>query len=272
MRYGCAIIVCDDFLAVNILDKAAEYGGTLLYASPMHIRLLASYKKSVRLPALQKVISTTTGISAVTCKTFEEKYGVPVSQAFGIIEAGLPILNLRHSSEHPEAVGFGLPSFTIGIMDNKNQPLPPGETGNLAIKGPGLFDGYLSPPTKRDEVLKDGWFLTGDLASMRKDGLVEIKGRTKNVINVLGNKVFPDEVEDVINLFDGIIESKVYGQKHSLMGEIVTADVVLKPKTNFDSEILIQHCRQLLSPFKIPQRIHIVSHIEMTTSGKIRRF
>ncbi len=271
VRYGCGIIVCDDFLAENILEKASMYAGTLLYASPMHIRLLASYKKSVRLPALHKVISTTAGISPVTCKTFEEKYGVPVSQAFGIIEAGLPILNLRHSSEHPEAVGFGLPSFTVSILDNKNQPLPPGETGNLAIKGPGLFDGYLSPPTKREEVLTNGWFLTGDLASMQADGLVEIKGRTKNVINVLGNKVFPNEVEDAINLFDGIIESKVYGQKHSLMGEVVTADVVLKPKTNFDAEILIQHCRQLLSPFKIPQRIHIVDHIEMTTSGKIRR-
>ncbi len=271
IRYGCGIIVCDDFLAENILDKAAEYEGTFLYASPMHIRLLASSKKQVHLPSLRSVISTTTGISPLTCKTFEEKYRLPVSQAFGIIEAGLPIINLRQSSEHPEAVGFGLPSFTIAVLDHSFKPLPPGETGQLAIKGPGMFDGYLSPPTRREEVLKEGWFITGDLATMTIDGLVEIKGRTKNVINVLGNKVFPNEVEEVINQFEGIIDSKVYGEKHVLMGEIVAADVMVEAKTSFDPEQLIQHCRQRLSPFKIPQRIHVVDHIAMTPSGKIRR-
>ena len=134
-----------------------------------------------------------------------------------------------------------------------------------------MFDGYLSPPTRREEVLKEGWFITGDLASMTIDGLVEIKGRTKNVINVLGNKVFPSEVEEVINQFQGIVESKVYGEKHVLMGEIVSADVMVETKASFDPEQLIQHCRQVLSPFKIPQRIHVVDHIEMTPSGKIRR-
>lgn len=268
---GCGIIVCDDFLAENILEQAVEYKGTFLYASPMHVRLLASSKKQVPLPLLRRVVSTTTGISPLICKTFEEKYGLPVSQAFGIIEAGLPIINLRQSSEHPEAVGFGLPSFTVAILDQSFKPLPPGTTGQLAIIGPGMFDGYLSPPTRRAEVLKEGWFLTGDLASMTVDGMVEIKGRTKNVINVLGNKVFPNEVEEAINLFHGIIESKVYGLKHALMGEIVAADVMVDSKSGFDPEQLIQHCRRLLSPFKIPQRINVVGHIEMTPSGKIRR-
>lgn len=271
IRYGSAIIVCDDFLAENILAKAAAYSGTFLYASPMQIRLLATCKQHVQLPSLKRVISTTAGISPLVCKAFEEKYGLPVSQAFGIIEAGLPILNLHQSSEHPGAVGFGLPSFRVSILDESFRPLAPGQTGNLAIKGPGMFDGYLSPPTLRDEVLKEGWFLTGDLASMTCDGLIEIKGRTKNVINALGNKVFPNEVEEVINRFEGIINSKVYGQKHALLGEIVAADVIVKRDTFFDPEQLIQHCRQLLSPFKVPQRIRVVDHIDMTPSGKIMR-
>jgi acyl-CoA synthetase (AMP-forming)/AMP-acid ligase II len=271
IHYGCGIIISDDFLAENILTKAAEYSGTFLYASPMHIRLLATTKHQVSLPALKRVISTTAGINPAICKAFEEKYGLPVSQAFGIIEAGLPIINLGKSKEHPEAVGYGLPSFAISILDDAFRPLPNGEVGNLAVKGPGMFDGYLSPPTRKEEVLKEGWFITGDLATMSNDGLIEIKGRTKNVINVLGNKVFPNEVEDVINLFEGIIESKVYSQRHALMGEIVAADVIVKPDILFDSESLIQHCRQLLSPFKIPQRIRVVDHIEMTPSGKIRR-
>jgi long-chain acyl-CoA synthetase len=271
IRYGCGIIICDDFLAENILEQAQKYGGTFLYASPIHIRLLASRKKDYVLPSLKKVISTTTAISPAVCKQFEAAYNLPVSQAFGIIEVGLPIINLQQSSEHPEAVGVALPAFTISVLDDAYKAVAINEIGHLAIKGPGMFDGYLSPPTTRDEVLKDGWFLTGDLASLSKDGLIEIKGRTKNVINVAGNKVFPNEVEEVVNTYPGILNSKVHGQKHPLMGELVCVDIMLATRDSFDDEDLINYCRQALSSFKVPQRVTIVDHIEMTASGKIKR-
>ena len=223
------------------------------------------------MPSLKKVISTTTAISPAVCKQFEAAYNLPVSQAFGIIEVGLPIINLQQSSEHPEAVGIALPAFTVSILDDAYKVVSIGEVGHLAIKGPGMFDGYLSPPTTREEILKDGWFLTGDLASLSTDGLIEIKGRTKNIINVSGNKVFPNEVEEVINSYPSILNSKVYGQKHPLMGELVCADIMLVTKDGFDEEDLINYCRQALSSFKVPQRIVIVDHIEMTASGKIKR-
>jgi long-chain acyl-CoA synthetase len=271
IRYGAGIIICDDFLAENITERAAQYNGTFLYASPMHIRLLASSKKDLSIPTLKKIISTTTSISPLVCKTFEEKFNLPVSQAFGIIEIGLPIINFQKSKDHPEAVGYSLPAFNVAILNDKYEAQPSGTVGLLGIKGPGMFDGYLSPPTPREKVLKEGWFITGDLASMRDDGLIEIKGRAKNVINVSGNKVFPNEVEEVINQFAGIVASKVYGQQHPLMGEIVTADVVLLEKKEFDQEELIRYCRQMLSSFKVPQRIRVVNEIEMTASGKIKR-
>ena len=272
VRYGCGIIICEDFMAENILDKAIEHQGTFLYASPMHIRLLAACKKDYVLPKLTKVVSTTTAITPSICKAFQGKYRTPVSQAFGIIEVGLPIINLQHSSDHPEAVGYALPAYTVRVVDETFQPVPVNEVGHLAIKGPGMFDGYLTPPTLRQDVLKEGWFMTGDLAAMTKEGLIEIKGRTKNVINVSGNKVFPDEVEVVINSFPGIENSKVYSHNHPLMGEIVAAEIVLYDKNErFDSEELILHCRQHLSSFKVPQRITIVSDIALTGSGKIKR-
>ncbi|HEY8934018.1 MAG TPA: class I adenylate-forming enzyme family protein [Cyclobacteriaceae bacterium] len=271
VRYGCGIIICNDFLAENILEHAQKHGGTFLYASPMHIRLLAMGKKDYSLQLLKRVISTTTAISPAVCKQFEATYNLPVSQAFGIIEVGLPIINLQQSSEYPEAVGVALPAFTVSVLDDAYKTVPSGEIGHLAIKGPGMFDGYLSPPTTRDDVLKNGWFLTGDLATLSKDGLIEIKGRTKNVINVSGNKVFPNEVEEVINIYSHVINSKVYGQKHPLTGELVCADIMLSTNSDFDEEDLINHCRKVLSPFKIPQRINVVDHIEMTASGKIKR-
>ena len=271
VRYGVGIIVCDDFLAQNILRKASECEGTLLYASPMHIRLLASIEESFSIPSLKKVISTTAGISPDVCIVYEKKYKIPVSQAFGIIEVGLPIINLKQSHENPGAVGYALPSFKIAILDENQNELPSNSIGSLAIQGPGMFDGYLTPFKPRSEVLKNDWFLTGDLATMNDEGLIEIKGRTKNVINVSGNKVFPDEVESVINLYEGITGSRVYGKPHPLLGEMVVADVTLAQSVQLDNERLIDYCRQFLSSYKIPQRINVVERIELTGSGKVKR-
>jgi acyl-CoA synthetase (AMP-forming)/AMP-acid ligase II len=156
-------------------------------------------------------------------------------------------------------------------LNETQNELPPNTIGNLAIQGPGIFDGYLKPYKPRMEVLKKGWFLTGDLAAINKEGLIEIKGRSKNVINVSGNKVFPNEVEDVVNLFDGITGSRVYGKPHPLLGEMVVADVTLAHTHELDIEKLIDYCRQFLSSYKIPQRINIVESIEMTGSGKVKR-
>ena len=271
IRYGAGIIVCNDFLAEHLLGKIQNHRGTFLYASPMHIRLLAASTDRVHLPSLRLVVSTTTAVNPDHCKTFMEKYKLPVHQAFGIIEVGLPIINMLHAEQRPEAIGRALTAYEVAILDKDHQPLPAGSSGLLSIKGPGMFDGYLSPPTLRSEVLKNGWFVTGDYASISVDGVIEIKGREKAMINVSGNKVFPDEVEAVINSFPGIENSKVYGQSHAMFGEVVVADVMLKKNTALQEEELIQHCRRSLSAFKVPQRIQVVDSIEMTDSGKIKR-
>jgi long-chain acyl-CoA synthetase len=201
IRYGAGITICSDFLAEHILGKIQNHRGTLLYASPMHIRLLAGFPDAVRMPSLRRVISTTTAVNPAHCRAFKEKYHLPVSQAFGIIEIGLPIINIDYAEEYPEAVGRALPAYQVAILDQDMNPLPPDTVGLLGIRGPGMFDGYLSPPTLRNDVLKNGWFITGDLASRTTDGLIAIKGREKSMINVSGNKVFPDEVEAVINTY-----------------------------------------------------------------------
>lgn len=269
LKYGVGIIVNDNFLADSIIDSIRTHRGTLLYGSPMHIKLLNSHPGKADISSLKKVISTTTGISAELCRTFTKKYGLPVTQAFGIIEVGLPIINQEKPEEHPDAVGYALPAYQVGILDEQHLPLPDGKTGLLGIRGPGMFDGYLDPPTPREKVLKNGWFLTGDYAVRTAGGLITIKGRKKNVVNVSGNKVFPEEVQDVINTYEGITASKVYSKQHPLLGEVVAADVVLEEE-NIDTEAIINHCRQYLSPYKVPQFVRAVEQLDMTASGKVK--
>jgi len=271
VRFGAAIAVVSDFLARNIIRMTNDHNGTMIYASPLQIRLMAHDKSEEQLPSLKKIISTSAGIGVDVCNDFRARFGKDVSQAYGIIEIGLPMMNLRKSAEHPDAVGYALPGYDIGILDDNYQPLPPGHTGYLGIRGPGMFDAYLKPAKRSAAVLVNGYFLTADYASKTEDGLVKIEGRAKSVINVSGIKVFPEEVEAVIETYPGILQAKVSSVPHPLMGQLIEAEIVVEKNADINIEKVMTYCRQKLSNFKAPQRMRVVESLEMTSTGKLKR-
>jgi len=271
LKYGATIALAKDFLAESIHSCIRATNGTFLYASPMHIKLLSKYVNDKEIPSLKTVISTSTAISREQCELFYERYKIPVSQAYGIIEIGLPIINFDKAAEHPDAVGHVLDGYDVGILSETNELLGEGEIGHLGIKGPGMFDAYLSPAKMRNEVLNKGYFMTGDLASKDASGLVRVEGRKKSMINVSGNKVFPVEVEQVLCSHPDILLARVSGYKHRFMGEIVSAELVLREATEKDAEAIISYCRERLTTYKIPQKIKFVDSLEMTDSGKLKR-
>jgi long-chain acyl-CoA synthetase len=271
VNFGTAIAVAKDFLAKNIIKIANRHNGTLLYASPVQIRLLANDSGKEQMPSLKKVISTSAAIAVDVCKKFKERFAIDVSQAYGIIEIGLPILNFSKSDRHPEAVGYALPGYTVDILDEKNNPLPYGSIGNLGIKGPGMFDAYLLPPTLSKDVLQNGYFLTADYASKTEDGLIKIEGRSKSVINISGLKVFPEEVEAVLEMIPEIKLARISSSPHPLLGQIIEAEVVLHQGATIDVEDVLTYCKKRLSAFKAPQRLKVVKSLPMTGSGKLQR-
>lgn len=271
VRYGAAIAITKDFLPQSIIESIHRFNGTLLYASPMQIRLMARAEEHVNIPSMKKVISTSAAISTDACIEFYEKYGIPVSQAYGIIEIGLPIINFAKSKEFPNAVGYALQEYDVAILDDNHQPVDDGELGHLAIKGKGMFDAYLNPPLKRDEVTTNGYFLTADFARKQPDGLIIVEGRQKSVINVSGNKVFPEEVEGILETRSEIEQAKISGVPHPIMGQIIQAEVVLKKGQTINVEEVLTYCRKRLSTYKVPQRIVIVQELEMTKTGKLVR-
>lgn len=271
VKFGAAISVAKDFLAKNIIDISNKHKGTLLYASPVQIRLLANDNSAEQMPSLKKVISTSAGIALDVCKAFKERFGIDVSQAYGIIEIGLPILNYTKSAEHPEAVGYAQPGYTVDILDETHNPLPNGSIGILGIKGPGMFDAYLVPATLQKDVLQNGYFLTADYASKAEDGLVTIEGRSKSVINISGLKVFPEEVEAVLEMIPEIKQARISSSPHHLLGQIIVGEIVLHKGASIDVEDVLQYCKKRLSAFKAPQRLKIVDTLPMTKTGKLQR-
>jgi len=271
VNFGAAIAIAKDFLAKNIIEITNQHNGTLLYASPLQIRLLGNDPGNEQMTSLKKVISTSAAIALDVCKAFKQRFTIDVSQAYGIIEIGLPILNFIKSAEHPEAVGYALPGYKVEILDENNNPLPYGSIGNLGIKGPGMFDAYLLPPTLSKDVLKNGFFLTADYASKTKDGLIKIEGRSKSVINISGLKVFPEEVEAVLEMIPEIKQARISSSPHPLLGQIIEAEVVLNEGEKIDVEDVMTWCKKRLSAFKAPQRLKIVDSLPMTGSGKLLR-
>lgn len=268
---GAAIALADNFMAPTVLDYIEKYNGTLLYASPMHLRMLASDRSGRQMPGMQKVISTSTSISTDICEAFYKRYHKPVSQAYGIIEIGLPLINNVNPIRFPDSVGRPVEGYQAAILNDMGEELPAGQLGILAIKGPGMFDAYLNPPVMREQMLTNGYFLTADYAEKDTDGLIFVKGRKNSVINVSGNKVFPEEVEHFLNQLPEVKRSRIYGVEHPIMGQIVQAEIVPKRGAKINTEDLISYCRKNLSSFKIPQRVKLVEDIPLTDSGKIKR-
>ncbi len=272
LSVGASIIICPDNLPDIILNFANKYKATFFYASPLHFKMLSSFEKDIKFQTLKTAVSTSTSIDTTTSENFFKKFNIPVSQAYGIIEIGLPMINTDNQILYPDSVGKAQKDYNIAILDENLNPLPPDSIGLLAIKGPGFFSAYYNPTKYLADILNDGWFLTGDIAKINSEGNIFILGRNNTIINVGGNKVFPEEVEEVLNTHPHIAASRVSAKKHYILGEIVHADIVLKNTDNFDKEEIISFCRKKLSPFKIPHSIDYVDKILETKSGKIIRY
>ncbi len=265
---ACTVLGCSH-LAEDVLRLAESSRATVIYGSPFHHALLAADGGNFRWPELRLAVSTAAPLPPATAEAFRARFDKPLVQGLGIIEIGLPLLNVGCASEAPSAVGRPLPAFDVELRDEEGRAVPPGNIGELWIKGPGMFDAYLSPWQTLEEICVDGWFATGDLAETDAAGRVYLRGRKKSVLNIGGMKVFPEEIEAVLDRHPAVKRSCVTGHEHRTLGTVPVADVVLRTTAN--PRELIAWCRESLSAFKVPARIRVVDSVPLTASGKIRR-
>jgi long-chain acyl-CoA synthetase len=272
LEVGSTIVVGPDYLAESILDTAWRHEATFLYVTPMHVRMLTAEKSGRPLaPKLRRVMSVSSRLHPQSARDFFARYGVAVGQGYGIIEVGLPLMNLEDAMDHPEAVGRPLPGFDAAVLNEQLKPVATGQTGQLALRGPGMFAGYLNPQKRREEVLCDGRFLTGDLAHQDDAGRIVIDGRLKTVIDVAGHKVFPVEVAAVLDQHPAVLRSRVSTRPHPQLGEVVHAEVLLRDGNPPSvTEDILSFCRRRLSSHKVPMSLDLVAELNLTTSGKVR--
>ena len=271
VRAGTHILMCPDTLPRAMVDAVHRLKPSVLYAAPLHFERMANLGPSQPFTSIRVTLSTAAPISPAVMDRFQSVYGVPVGQAYGIIEAGLPCINLGTEGLPATSVGRPVPGYEVAVLSDDGKRLDaPEELGEIAVRGDGLFSAYYSPWQLREQITRDGWFLTGDLGWLDQAGALHLKGRKKTVMFVAGLKFFPEEVEDCINQFRGVKESRVFSRPHARMGEVPCAEVVLDSH-GCDLDALKTHCARLLSSYKVPLEFTVVDAISRTPSGKIRR-
>jgi acyl-CoA synthetase (AMP-forming)/AMP-acid ligase II len=167
-------------------------------------------------------------------------------------------------------VGRAVPGYEVTVFSDAGARQAPGTLGEIAVRGNGLFSAYYMPWRLREQVTRDGWFLTGDIGSLDESGALYLKGRRKTVIFVAGLKFFPEEVEGCIDQCPGIVESRVFGRAHAHLGEVPCAEIVVDAG-GFDLDTLKAHCARALSPYKVPVEFTVVEAVPRTPGGKILR-
>jgi long-chain acyl-CoA synthetase len=271
LYHGACTVLGNSHLAEEVLATAQSTRATVIYGSPFHHSLLAADDGGYPWPDLRLAVTTAAPLTATIAKGFLQRFGKPLVQGLGIIEIGLPLLNTGGAGDCPTAVGRPLPAFDVELRDDEGLPVAVGRVGELWIKGPGMFDAYLSPWQPRAEVCVDGWFATGDLAETDAAGRVHLRGRKKSLLNVSGMKVFPEEVEAVIERHPAVKRCRVVGIAHSVLGTVPKAEVILHEGQALAARDLIRWCRESLSVYKVPLRVEFVGELPLTASGKIRR-
>ncbi|MFT6900425.1 MAG: long-chain acyl-CoA synthetase [Colwellia sp.] len=202
---------------------------------------------------------------------WERVTGTRLLEGYGLTECA-PLVTLCPYNQKSYSGNIGLPasSTDIRIIKDDGSDAEIGEPGEMWVKGPQVMKGYYQREQETAEILKEGWLATGDVAVMDDQGFFKIVDRKKDMIIVSGFNVYPNEIEEVVMMHEGVLEVAAIGIEHEATGEAVKIFVVLKDKTLTDKD-LIKHCRENLTSYKVPKHVEFRDELPKTNVGKILR-
>jgi long-chain acyl-CoA synthetase len=215
------------------------------------------------LRSLRVCLSGSAPLAPSVAERWKRLCGVPVRQAYGSTEAGMIAIQLEDSADR-ECVGRPLPGTAIRILSGDVEQ-PPGETGEIAVRGPGTVTRYLGDS---DVPFWNGFVRTGDLGRIDADGRLYVFGRLRPWINAGGIKIDPIEVQRAIGEMPGVRGCRVEAEPGPGGMEIVACTIAPEPGTNLTRAGVIRHCRTQLAEFKIPRVIRFVAAITTDLTGK----
>ena len=269
---GARVAIVESFTPAAALAAISQHGVTVFPG------VATMFRRLLDTPALDPSELTTLRIAvsgAAPCpwdlaQEWRARTGVRILRGYGMTELFRPIsYRADDARDLPESIGRPVPGVELRIVNDAGRPQPAGETGELWIRSPAVMEGYLEAQEETRAVLADGWFRTGDLATISSDGFVAIAGRKKELILRGGYSVVPAEVEAVLLTHPAVAEAAVVGEPHPDLGEEVVAFVTLRAGAPVDPAALIAHCRERLAGYKYPRRVTVLDALPKSATGKV---
>lgn len=271
---GGTIIVKRRFRPMEILETAQKYQVTVMEL-PATVYQFILNECNLGQYDLTSVRCCFTGgerVSAHLLQSLAEK-GLVVSQIYGLTEASTIFwLPGEEARERIGSVGHPIFHGKVRIVDGNGNPVRPGMSGEVIVKGPIVMSGYWQRQDLTDEVIRDGWLYTGDIARMDEDGFVYIMDRKKNMYISGGENVYPAEIEKLLLAHPNVAEAAVVGVPDEKWGEVGKAFIVLKGGQNIDAEEVLHFLRDKLARYKMPRYIEFMDSLPKTASDKIRKY
>jgi amino acid adenylation domain-containing protein len=271
---GSSVICTPGFDAASFFGWLSELQPTWYTAVPTIHRALLSvadrYKHDALRSSLRIVRSASSSLAPDVLNGLESLFGVPVIETYGMTESASQIAANPRERRKTGSVGRAA-GPEIAIMDREGRRLPAGKRGEIVLRGPTIARGYDNDIAATETAFRDGWFRTGDLGYLDRDGYLFIAGRIKDVINRGGQQVSPIEVEQALLSHPDVLEAGVFAIPHQRLGENVAAAVVLRSNSRVGAHEIRDFARQRLARYKVPGLIRIVPEIPKGASGKISR-
>jgi malonyl-CoA/methylmalonyl-CoA synthetase len=251
-------------------------GATVYMGVPTHYtRLLQQDNLNKETTATVRLfVSGSAPLLAETHREFQRRTGHVILERYGMSETMMNTSNPYEGVRLPGSVGPPLQGVAVRVANSKTGgvEVEPDVIGTLQVKGPNVFAGYWRDEQKtRSEFTADGWFKTGDVGRIDRNGYVHIVGRAKDLVISGGYNVYPKEVESELDAVEGVLESAVFGVPHPDFGEGVTAVVVAKPGAVLSEQSIVESVKGRLARYKVPKRILLVDELPRNTMGKVQK-
>jgi long-chain acyl-CoA synthetase len=267
---AATLILHERFVPDEILESAMANRASIFLGVPaVYLRLLSQPGIERYLQTIRYYFSAAAPLPVEVVRRWRSRFGQIIYEGYGLTETS-PFATYNHDSDYREgSVGTAIRDVEIKIVDENGAQLPPGAIGEIAIRGPNVMKGYFNRPEETAQVIRDRWFLSGDIGKMDEDGFLYLVDRAKDMVNVSGFKVWPREIEEVLSKHDGLAEAAVIGIPDPVSGEAVKAFAVRKPAARITEQDVIDYCRNRMAVYKAPRCVEFIDALPRNPSGKV---
>ncbi len=265
---GASVVIPERFNPRQVLQLIEQHRVACLLCVPGQFRLLIKDPTPIDSSSLWLCVSGAERLPESVAQEFHERFNYPLIQGYGATELS-PVVSFTRASDYAAgSVGRPLHNIEVTIRGDADEVLPAHEIGEVCVSGPSVMLGYLGDPEATAKKIRNGVLHTGDKGYLDEAGFLYLAGRSDDLLKISGEKVYPSEVENALEMIDGVEESAVIALPDEKRGARLHAFVNLRPGADVNEAALRATCREMLEQHKIPRTFSFVAQIPRTATGK----